>query len=220
MPGLGSRTALTTSLPLTHLHTTAPDALGQVKKGLKGLFSRKKRPRSQAVQEAPGAPSNAAYSSAGETTASSYGAEQVTHAGTGNDSTVPQILEPLNVEESRNINLDPSSEHNLKSAPTNASVDHESILPKLEPLEPKLPAEGMSATSGPLSDDLGYGGTMSSPTEDKQLELPNTEAITKLEGKDEIVGGTGTGHTAQATEEPVHAEEGDVNKALPAEPSD
>ncbi|MCJ1405427.1 hypothetical protein MMC11_008655 [Xylographa trunciseda] len=194
-----------------------PDALAHVKKGLKGLFSRKKRDRSRTEQEALTAPSNAAYSSAGETTASSYGAEQIRHSGIGNDSTIPQILEPLNVGESRNIDLNPSSESNLKSAQADAAADHESILPKLEPLEPKLPAEGMSATSGPLSDDLGYGGAMGSPVEDKQLDLPNTEVATKLEGEGKIVEGTGTNHTAQDVEEQTHAEEENVNKALPAE---
>ncbi|MCJ1377470.1 hypothetical protein MMC17_000565 [Xylographa soralifera] len=196
-----------------------PDALAQVKKGFKGLFSRKKRDRSRAEQEAPNAPSNATYSSAGEANASSYGAEQVTHSGTGNDSTIPQISEPVNVEESRNIDLDPSSETNLKSTRVDASADHESLLPKLEPMEPKLPAEGMSATSGPLSDDLGYGGTMGSPVEDKQLELPNTNAATELENKGEILGGSDTDHAAQAAEEPIRAEEEHVNQALPAEPS-
>ncbi|MCJ1430949.1 hypothetical protein MMC27_000299, partial [Xylographa pallens] len=197
-----------------------PDALAQVKKGLKGLFSRKKRDRNRVGQEAPNAPSNATYSSAGETTASSYGAEQVAHSGTGNDSNIPQILEPVNVEESRNIDLNPSSENNLKNAQVDASAGHESVLPKLEPMKPKLPAEGMSATSGPLSDDLGYGGTMGSPVEDKQLELPGTGSATKLENKGVTVGGPETDHTAQAAEEPISAQETPVNQALPAEPSD
>ena len=128
-------------------------------------------------------------------------------------------MEPVNVEESRNIDLDPSSEHNLKNAQVDASADNESSLPKLEPMEPKLPAEGMSATSGPLSDDLGYGDTMGSPVEDKQLELPGTDSATKLEEKGMIVGGPETENSAEAAEGPVREEEEHVDQALPAEPS-
>ncbi|MCJ1282381.1 hypothetical protein MMC26_001704 [Xylographa opegraphella] len=197
-----------------------PDALAQVKKGLKGLFSRKKRERSRAEQGAPNASSNTTYSSTGVTNASIYGAEQATRSGAGHDSTIPQIMEPNNVEESRNIDLNPASENELEQTQVDASTDHESLLPKLEPMEPKLPAEGMSATSGPLSDDLGYGGTMGSPVEDKQLQLPNTDAATtKLENKGETVEGRETEPTAQAAEKPIAADQQHINQALHAEPS-
>ena len=148
------------------------------------------------------------------------GAEQAPHSGADNDSTIPQILEPVNVEESRNIDLNPTSEDNLKKTQVEASADHESVLPKLEPMESKLPAEGMSATSGPLSDDLSYGGTMGSPIEDKQLELPNADTATKLENKGEMAGGPETEHTAPAAEEPIRAEEENLNQDLSARPSD
>ena len=135
----------------------------------------------------------------------------------GPSSNVPQILEPVNVEESRNIDLDPSSAHYLKSAPTDVSMDRESILPKLEPLEPRLPAEGMSATSGPLSDDLGYGGGMGSPVEDKQLELPSAEEATKLENNKGIEQETSAAIAPDTGEAHRHTEESAEN-ALPAEP--
>lgn len=197
--------------------------MAQVKKGLKGLFSRKKKDKQQstqpaAQQSAPAAVSQAAPQLApiGQDPVSSAGKEytpasdvsgadpvQRTMAGKGlhfrhylqvpapirtdpsiltadeampglgaSDSsasptaprtTIPQISEPATVSESKNIDLNPVSstsetaENNTKTV----ADDVQNTTKGMSKLDTNPPAEGMSATSGPLSDDLvaGYGGS-------------------------------------------------------------
>ncbi|MCJ1477846.1 hypothetical protein MMC13_006519 [Lambiella insularis] len=196
-----------------------PDTLDQVKKGLKGLFSRKRRNKSQLESDASTF-SSAAEASQGRAAAMHH--DTPASQPTENRSTIPQISEPANVEESKNIDLDPSSPYNRGILPTgNASTQPpvasselssaQSILPKLEP---KVPAEGMSATSGPLSDELGYAGSLGSPTEEKKLQLPMEEGNQEsgVEAED-----TEVSETARTVETFGHVEpteDKDINKAL------
>ena len=96
---------------------------------------------------------------------------------TATSSGTPQISEPANVSQSKNIDLNPSfappavpaasvpsttDAEAMKSAPQDPSTTDTADATKFEP---RPPAEGMSATSGPLSDDLGgdYGGAQVEP---------------------------------------------------------
>ena len=89
-----------------------------------------------------------------------------------------------------------------------------------EKLEPYLPAEGMSATSGPLSDDLGYGGSIGSPVEDRKLELPPTEGATSTSDKESAINSAGAELHPEALKDLGLGAGGGVNKALPEEPKE
>ncbi|KAL9119817.1 MAG: hypothetical protein Q9187_003631 [Circinaria calcarea] len=178
--------------------------MAQVKKGLKSLFSRKKKDKHQSTQpasvpsSAPAAASQAAPQLApisqdppiaagsqhppethvpgADPVKQTMPEEQAIPALQASESSanpsaphtsIPQISEPNTVSESKNIDLNPVSS-TPKAAETSANIvtdapqDTAKEISKLDTkLDTKLPAEGMSATSGPLRDDLvtGFGGS-------------------------------------------------------------
>jgi len=137
-----------------------PDAIAQVKRGLKGLFSRKKRDKYQQAGE----------SSSGAQTTSAYTGGSGTNGGQQfpppPSSKPPQLTEP---PAGKPIDLDPSS-------PSNNLPSAQEVGP---PVPSKASAEGMSATSGPLTDELGefagVGSPLGSPTIDKGQEFAESK---------------------------------------------
>ena len=134
---------------------------------------------------------------------------------TGAHSSIPQIAEPANVEQSKNIDLDPYAS-STRAVRTETSA-HEDPMAKLDA---KPPAEGMSATSGPLSHDLTgiYGSPVSSPTESKQQGLPKWEGLRPVEKDRDIAEGDGGGHDIGApTERDAITQMQDNDKSTPTE---
>ncbi|MCJ1352755.1 MAG: hypothetical protein MMC33_002739 [Icmadophila ericetorum] len=126
-----------------------PDALANVKRGLKNIFSRKKKDKSRDMAASEGSGTAMGGASSQQTT-----------------SIMPQIAEPATTAESKNIDLNPittvddtsagtatATTSGMADTVTNPRVD-QSVMDPMK-LDAKIPAEGMSATSGPLSDDLG-----------------------------------------------------------------
>lgn len=88
---------------------------------------------------------------------------QASNSSVNPAASIPQISEPTTVSESKNIDLNPVSSAS-KTAERGANTtadDIQDTAKGMSKLDTKPPAEGMSATSGPLSDDLvaGYGGS-------------------------------------------------------------
>lgn len=75
----------------------------------------------------------------------------------------------------------------------------------------------MSATSGPLFDDPGYGASLGSPAEEKKLELPEKERGSQSMGETEDTGVRGIADQVETVERADHAEGYGVIKAFPEE---
>ena len=136
---------------------------------------------------------------------------------TGPHSSIPQIAEPANVEQSKNIDLDPyaSSTRPVSAEP---SVQEGSMAK----LDAKLPADGMSATSGPLSDDLSgiYGSPLASPMDSKQQELPKWEGLCPVEKEGSVAEAReGDQDVEAATERDAITQRQDMDKGIPTEPA-
>lgn len=109
-------------------------------------------------------------------------------------TSIPQISEPTTVSESKNIDLKPESSA-PKAAEASAGTTTEApqdTAKEISKLDTKLPAEGMSATSGPLRDDLatGFGGSpveghMKAAHAEKRAQMAESgkeEAMSTAEG--------------------------------------
>ena len=111
-------------------------------------------------------------------------------------TSIPQISEPTTVSESKNIdlNLVSSIPEATEAGSSTIAKETQDTTKEISKLDTKPPAEGMSATSGPLSDDLvaGYGG---SPVE-KHMRAAHAEKRAQMAE-------TGEGPTTAAEESQV-----------------
>ncbi|KAL2044771.1 hypothetical protein N7G274_002546 [Stereocaulon virgatum] len=152
-----------------------PDAVAQVKKGLRGLFNRKKQKAQQYQQgqHEPTAASNAPTSTT--TTAAAAAPASTAHRTAADGSSAPapapapappqaasapspahHIAQPSGVDEAKDIDLNPSSA--VSEAPTQTAAAKTETAPapisKTAPAVKAEPSTGMSATSGPLGDHM------------------------------------------------------------------
>ena len=133
---------------------------------------------------------------------------------TETESSIPQIAEPVNVKQSKNIDLDP---YGLSTKAVGAEPSTQ--VDDVAKLDAKPPAEGMSATSGPLSHDLTgiYGSPVASPTEDKQQGLPKWEGLHPVEAEGAAAEKVGGGHDIGSTERDAITQRLDIDKGRQTE---